>query len=410
MDHAISGRLGAGATRFRWLFEPAGEVNDSGRSFLLGQLLGAPAAAIMGSFCAIVVVAVALLRSGEPVYGLFIGIELVLLVARLATWGWRTRALQSHRARVPTIDSSVLLSALWCALQGASAFTIMSGDDPVMRVLSATLVMALIGPICARNYAAPRFAFLLILLCDLPFVAGALASGEPWLAVIVPITPPFLLGAMQIITTFHRAMLLTLAAEARNLHLAQHDALTGILNRQGMDAALSQIVPQSDRKMALISIDLDGFKQVNDTYGHGAGDLLLIQVADRIKARLHRDHVLGRMGGDEFMVVVPDILPADMGPLVETLIAAISHEPYDLSNGSTARVGASIGFACLPEDAGSTVELRVRADEALYAAKVAGKGVSRRYGEHSDREMAASQDAGEVRSPFARLEPRRGLR
>ena len=59
MDDAIYGRLGAGTTRFRWLFEPAGEVNDSGRSFLLGQLLGAPVAAVMGSFCAIVVVTVA---------------------------------------------------------------------------------------------------------------------------------------------------------------------------------------------------------------------------------------------------------------------------------------------------------------------------------------------------------------
>jgi predicted signal transduction protein with EAL and GGDEF domain len=99
----------------------------------------------------------------------------------------------------------------------------MSSGDPVPGVLAATLVMALIGPICARNYAAPRFAFLLVLLCDLPF------------------------GAMQIITSFHRRMLLTLAAEARNRYLAHHDSLTGILNRQGMDEALSRIVPEPDR-------------------------------------------------------------------------------------------------------------------------------------------------------------------
>jgi len=407
MDNAQYGRLGPGAARLRWLFAPAGEVNDTGRSFLLGQLLGAPAAAIMGSFCAITVVAVALLRSGAPVYALFVGLELVLLLARLAEW--RGRRARRDRAAAPTIDRSVLLSGLWCALQGACAFTIMSGDDPVMRVLSATLVMALIGPICARNYAAPRFAFLLILLCDLPFVAGAIASREPWLAVIVPITPPFLLGAMQIITTFHRAMLTTLAAEARNLHLAQHDALTGIFNRQGMDAALGQILPKPDRKMALIAIDLDGFKQVNDTYGHGAGDLLLIQVADRIRSRLAGDHILGRMGGDEFMVVIRDVSPAEVAPLVASLIAAISHAPYELGNGGVARVGASIGFACLPEDAASTVELRLRADEALYAAKQAGKGVSRRYGEDADRAAASAPSAGQVRSPFVRLAPRRAL-
>jgi diguanylate cyclase (GGDEF)-like protein len=407
MDNVNYGRLGAGAARFGWLFEPAGEVNASGRSFLLGQLLGAPAAAIMGSFCAIVVVAVALLRSGAPVYGVLVALELVLLAARLAEWRGRAGSARGGGAQVPSIDGSVLLSSLWCALQGVSAYTIMSSDDPVMHVLSATLVMALIGPICARNYAAPRFAFLLILLCDLPFVAGAIASREPWLAVVVPITPPFLIGAMQIIGTFHRAMLLTLAAEARNLHLAQHDALTGILNRQGMDMALSQIQPQQDRKMALISIDLDGFKQVNDTYGHGAGDLLLIQVTDRIRAELDRDHIFGRMGGDEFMVVIRDVAPAEVAPLVDGLIAAISHRAYDLANGGVARVGASIGFACLPEDAASTFELRLRADEALYAAKEAGKGVSRRYGEHGSRGSAADGSTGEARSAFVRLQRRR---
>lgn len=401
---ATRGRLGTGATSFRWLFEPAGEVNDSGRSFLLGQLLSAPAAAIMGSFCALVVVTVALLRSGNPVYGLFAGLECALIVWRFADWKLRERNLNIDTAYVPAIDTSVLLSALWCTLQGVSAFVIMSGGDPVLRVLAATLVMALIGPICARNYAAPRFAFLLILLCDLPFVAGAVASHEPWLAIIILITPPFLLGAMQIITTFHRAMLRSLAAEARNLDLAQHDSLTGVLNRQGMDAALSEIAPDNDRAMALLSIDLDGFKQVNDSHGHGAGDLLLIQVAQRIAAELTGEDLLGRMGGDEFMVVIRNVTPADVRASVESLIAAISHRPYELGNGAVVRVGASIGFACTPEDAATTVDLRLRSDEALYAAKGAGKGVGLRYRENVDN-GSVSQDAGQLSSKFARLAP-----
>src|SRR3546814_20808654 len=107
--------------------------------------------------------------------------------------------------------------------------------------------MAMIGPICARNYAAPRFAFLLVLLCDIPFVTGAVTSGQTWLLVILPITPPFLLGAMQIIMTFHRSKLQTLAAQANARHLAEHDWLTGVLNRQGVDKALRRLVPE-DRK------------------------------------------------------------------------------------------------------------------------------------------------------------------
>lgn len=379
MDSSPRARLGPGASALRWFFEPAGEIDQAGRGFLLAQLLGSPVAAIMGSFCALTVASVALLRGGS-LFGLFMVAEIAIMTCRLIEWLGRTVRSAQEPAHTPTIDASVLLSSLWCMQQGALAFTIMSSDDPILMVLSATLVMGVLGPICARNYAAPRFAFTLVLLCDGPFVLGAVASGEPWLAVIALLTPPFLFGAMQIILTFHRSMLLTLSAQARTLHLARHDALTRVLNRHGMDHALGQIPLDRSRQMALISIDLDGFKQVNDNHGHGAGDMLLIKVAERLREQLRPNDLLGRMGGDEFMAVVRDMRPEQIGPLADRLIAAISRHAYDLGEGTFARVGASIGFACLPEDAASTMELRLRADQALYAAKGAGKGVGRRYG------------------------------
>lgn len=379
MNSTNHGKLGAWATRLRWLFEPAGEVNEAGRSFLLGQLLGAPAAAIMGSCCAIIVVTSALLRTSQTVYGVFVVMECAMILWRLVEWRSRLKKTWLDNQHIPIVDIAVIQSVIWCTLQGFSAFTIMSGNDPVLHVLSATLVMALIGPICARNYAAPRLAFLLILLCDLPFAAGAIASHEPWLAIIPLITPPFLIGATQIITTFHRAIVTTLTAEARNLYLAQHDSLTGVLNRQGMEAALSQVVLHTGLEVGLLSIDLDGFKVVNDTFGHGAGDLLLVQVAERIHNELPKDFLLARMGGDEFLVVAQGLLPPDLLVLAEHLIKTISFDPYNLINEDLVRIGASIGFACLPEDALTTADLRRCSDDALYAAKKAGKGVGLRY-------------------------------
>lgn len=372
--------LGRATSMVPWLFEPAGQVSQAGRAFLLGQLFNSPAAAVMGSLCAFAVILVALFRSDSLVYGGFALLEMMMITARLLDWHRRAARLRQAPDMVPTIDRSVILSALWCVMQGVLAFTIMRSGDLVLCVLSATLVMALSGPICARNYAAPRFAFLLVLLCDLPFVAGALMSGEPWFMVLVPMTPPFLLGAMQIIITFHKAMVSTLDAHAKMAHQAQHDSLTGILNRQGMDDALSQIAPHPHRQMALISIDLDGFKQVNDRLGHGAGDQLLIKVAERLREQLRGGDLLARMGGDEFMVVVRDMAPHQVGPLADRLIIAISRYAYEVGDGLLARVGASIGFACLPEDATNTMDLRLKADEALYAAKEAGKGIGRRYG------------------------------
>lgn len=372
-------KLGPAGLALRWLFEPGGQVDPKGRAFLLAHLLDSTAAVIMGSFGALVIASAALLRSGNQLYALFCALELALLVARLFEWRIRSGRLRHIPEYVPSVDSSVLLSTAWCALQGTMAFTIMSSGDLVLTVLSATLAVGMLGPICARNYPAPRFAFLLVLLCDLPFVAGAVASGEPWLLLIVALTPLFLIGAMQIIRAFHRSMLLLIAAEARALYLAEHDALTGILNRHGMDSALSRITPSMERSMALLSIDLDGFKQVNDQHGHGAGDVLLIKVAERLASQLRAEDLLARVGGDEFMVVVRDIGADRAAPLVDRLIEAIAGAPYEIGAGWQVHVGASIGFACLPEDAAGTVELRTRADLALYAAKGAGKGVGQRY-------------------------------
>lgn len=402
MNGSPRARLATRAPLLRWFFEPSRALDEAERSFLFGQLIASPAATVMGSLCSLMVIGVALTRSGSPIYAAFAATETLLLILRLVDWRARERRLREDALHIPNIDGSVLLSVLWCMQQGALTFTIMASGDLVLSVLSAMLIMALLGPICARNYSAPRFAFLLVLLCDLPFVIGALASRDPWLMVVVPMTPAFLLGAMQIIRNFHNSMLLTLEMRGRALHLAQHDALTGILNRQGMDEALSRIVPSEDREMALICIDLDGFKQVNDKYGHGAGDILLIQVAQRVKQQLRMEDLFARMGGDEFMIVVRGLKPERVGPLADRLIASVSRHAFNLEDGTSVRVGASIGFACLPEDAANTVELRLRADQALYAAKHAGKGVGRRYGTLAAMAPALSDDQGPAKTATQR--------
>lgn len=361
-----------------WLFAPARDTNDAIRRYLRAQLLNSPLAALMGSICSLVVLLTAFYRSGSWVFEVFILVELLLFAGRVVEW--RTRDLRRDRSSGEVdITSSVLLTTAWCALQGAIAFTIMSGGDPVLQVLSATLIMAMAGPICARNYAAPRFATLLLLLCDLPFVAGAIVAPEPLLALIVLLTPPFLLGAWQIIRAFHNAMLDTLFAREQSRHLAMHDSLTGILNRQGMDEKLGRLQPHSGKTMAILSLDLDGFKQINDTHGHGAGDTALMEVARRISTIAGADNIVARMGGDEFMVVMPNCAEQDARQLGQSIVAAISEDEIILKSGARVGVGASVGFACFPEDATNTLELRMRADDALYDAKGAGKGTCRRF-------------------------------
>nr|WP_269329064.1 sensor domain-containing diguanylate cyclase [Kineosporia babensis] len=167
------------------------------------------------------------------------------------------------------------------------------------------------------------------------------------------------------------------ALTERLQHEAAHDSLTGLPNRLHLHRQLERELQERDSggSVAVLYLDLDGFKAVNDSQGHGAGDELLVQVADRIAASVRSGDVVARLGGDEFAVLCPGI------PDVETamrtgrrILAALSLE-FDLSQ-TRARVGASIGVAVAVEgDTGP--ELLHAADQAMYAAKREGKGVVR---------------------------------
>jgi diguanylate cyclase (GGDEF)-like protein/PAS domain S-box-containing protein len=158
--------------------------------------------------------------------------------------------------------------------------------------------------------------------------------------------------------------------------LAQYDSLTGLANRHRMTKRLSATLTAykaAKRNCALMMLDLDRFKQVNDTLGHPAGDELLKQVAQRLERIVGTQGEIGRLGGDEFLVMLPDVDDRGrLGEIASSVIQMIS-QPYSLS-GSRAIIGTSIGIAIAPFDGIDTEELVSSADLALYAAKGSGRG------------------------------------
>ncbi len=163
--------------------------------------------------------------------------------------------------------------------------------------------------------------------------------------------------------------------------LAQYDPLTGLANRHRMTKRLTSILKayrNSKRTCALMMLDLDRFKHVNDTLGHPAGDELLKQVGARLGRIVGNKGEIGRIGGDEFQIVLPDIDDrGTLGELGQRLIQMIS-QPYSV-NGTRAIIGASMGVAIAPYDGLDTEELVKAADLALYAAKGGGRGQYRFY-------------------------------
>jgi len=162
-------------------------------------------------------------------------------------------------------------------------------------------------------------------------------------------------------------------------HLAFHDALTGLPNRTLMHDRLQQALERARRENTRLSvtfIDLDRFKSVNDALGHDIGDLLLQEVARRIKHRLRAADTVARLGGDEFVVLMEELKEAGhCASLAQELIAEIAR-PMQL-RGHAVEIGASMGMAFFPEDGGDPLELMKCADMAMYAAKAAGRNTYR---------------------------------
>jgi len=166
--------------------------------------------------------------------------------------------------------------------------------------------------------------------------------------------------------------------EERILYQANYDALTGLPNRSLFLDRLQRAIIQaerSDTQIALLFIDLDRFKNVNDTLGHACGDLLLQEAAARLNALVRRSDTVARLGGDEFTVILSDLSDfTQIERLVEKLLKSLS-APYDLEQ-HVAFVSASIGITIFPNDGGNVEDLLKNADTAMYQAKENGRNLS----------------------------------
>jgi diguanylate cyclase (GGDEF)-like protein len=182
-------------------------------------------------------------------------------------------------------------------------------------------------------------------------------------------------------------------SEQQVSRLAHYDSLTGLANRVQMSHALEQILSAPsgrERACAVLMLDLDRFKQVNDTLGHPAGDALLKQVAQRLERALDGAGRCGRLGGDEFQVIVPgDQTRERLSYIASEIIYSLS-QPYSIS-GQSVVIGASVGIAIAPEHGATSDALIRNVDLALYAAKDAGRGCYRFYAE--DLHAAAEERA-----------------
>jgi diguanylate cyclase (GGDEF)-like protein len=158
-------------------------------------------------------------------------------------------------------------------------------------------------------------------------------------------------------------------------HQANHDELTGLPNRRLLvenARRLLSVAKRRDRLAALMVLDLDGFKAVNDAFGHAAGDAMLRRVAVRLSMALREYDLIARTGGDEFVVLLPEVDDVDAARAVAEKLTAAAREEVTIGERLT-QIGVSVGIAVFPVDGQDFDVLLRRADEAMYASKQAGK-------------------------------------
>ena len=175
-------------------------------------------------------------------------------------------------------------------------------------------------------------------------------------------------------------------AEAQIMHMARHDALTDLPNRVLFRERMEQALDRGD-KLAVLFVDLDRFKTVNDTLGHPVGDALLCAVTKRLQDAVRGSDMVARLGGDEFAIVQAGARPTDASELAARIIEAVS-QPFDVL-GHQVVIGASVGIAIAPTDGREPDQLLRNADMALYRAKSSGRGSYHFFQPEMDAQMQA---------------------
>jgi len=353
----------------RWLAYPGLGASRDIQLKLISGLFGTLPVFAAGVVNTIAVAAVIVTRQPSPPFIFWLVLEVAICGFRLTALLIARRAA-SERRETPT-DLYLLLGLLWSASIGYGGFVSLISGDWVVATLACSSATAMVGGVCFRTFGAPRLATLMMLLSLGPFAPAVIIAGQPALYVVLLQVPLYLAAMSAAAFTLSKMLVATMRGELENAHRAKHDALTGLSNRAGLaaavDASLNSGSPHGG-DLAVLFLDLDNFKSVNDTYGHAAGDRLLKLVADRLRQSLRATDVAARIGGDEFVVLARGLTSEQATELSQRLTNAIS-APYDLGDGVCATIGVSVGVALVPEHGADAEALLAVADEALYEVK-----------------------------------------
>lgn len=360
-----------------WLLAGPIPQPDDIRNELLQQRTNKTKTLVVAVLASLLIASIAATLTGAAWAYAWLLAEMVLGSTRIYLMMKALARARADRRFVPNITpvwagltSVILISAgcYQCVGSGVLPLALMAGIG----------LANLVGGIASRNAGTPRYGILLICILTLPFALATILSPVPFLFLIGLQTPIYTGGMIFLLLENHKILLDLHHSERNNRQMAHHDLLTGLPNRALNLKLFSELLdgpwPETGSpasKLTVFCLDLDGFKGVNDRLGHAAGDAVLVAVANRLRASVRDADYVCRIGGDEFVILLPNITDGEAAAVARRIISRIS-EPFEFA--PTARVGASIGLASAPRDGMTADELLSAADRAMYEAKRRGKG------------------------------------
>ncbi|UFZ06772.1 GGDEF domain-containing protein [Bradyrhizobium ontarionense] len=357
----------------RWLADPGYPVSSDIRLALIGELYGCWSVFAGGVINTVAVAAALALRIQTAPFIAWFVLEVAICLSRLIVMIIAYRRAREHRP-TPT-NLHVLLAVAWSASVGFGVGVSLASGDWVAASLACISSAAMVGGICFRNFSAPRLAGAMILCSVGPVIPGVAISHEPLLFVMYVQMPVYFLAMTGAAFRLNKMLVTVMHSKRESDELARLDPLTGLLNRAGLIDALQTRLEDKDRgqrNFAVLYLDLDGFKPVNDTFGHAAGDELLKMVGATLRDVVAPTDIIARIGGDEFVVLASGPATDHALALAERVISAIT-APVALPGGASVHIGVSAGIAVAPDHGSEPEALLFAADAALYEAKSSGK-------------------------------------
>ncbi|MCC2095525.1 MAG: diguanylate cyclase [Hyphomicrobiales bacterium] len=374
---------------------------------LVASLFASPGSLIPGTVVGILIVSVTWLIERDLFFG-------VLTFVAVSVAAWRIHSFMAYRHYDHAADDLETIiahdlrfcwqAAVFSLVVGLNNFLILAhSQNPTAHILAVGTAIAFAAGFTARNAGRPTLVIVQITCTMAPTLLGFLLFlGKEyfWISLFLGI---YIVVSGFISVSLYANLVSSIQANIRSEHLLRYDTLTDLANRQTMTEWIRSCIA-SGHKIAVMDIDLDDFKRVNDLLGHKSADELLKMAAERLKQQINGHGKLARFGGDEFVALI-ETLNSTTAAEVATRIVAAMADPYEI-DGVSIVCAASVGFAQYPYDATDPEELLKNSDTALHNAKSSGKGVWRRYAPGMNESLARAKAnflaimSHEIRTPL----------